>query len=119
MDRNSAFRDGTGGGFVGVGGWGVVREKENHYPWMERKMVRFSLSFLSLIVWISLVNFKQGFSLVIWVFSLFFQGFRGFGRGGKSLVNLGFSLVKTEQSRKGRTELVSLTRLGRFGRRDL
>ena len=35
MDRNSAFRGGTGGGFVGVGGGGgegVVREKENHYP---------------------------------------------------------------------------------------
>ena len=28
MDRNQAFR---GGGFVGVGGVGVVREKENHY----------------------------------------------------------------------------------------
>ena len=30
MDRNQAFRGGTGGGFVGVGGVGVVREKENH-----------------------------------------------------------------------------------------
>ena len=32
MDRNQAFRGGTDGGFVGVGGGGgVVREKENHY----------------------------------------------------------------------------------------
>ena len=32
MDQNSAFRGGTGGGFVGVGGGGgVVREKEYHY----------------------------------------------------------------------------------------
>ena len=31
MDRNQAFRGGTGRGFVGVrGGGGVVREKENH-----------------------------------------------------------------------------------------
>ena len=29
-ERNQAFRGGTGGGFVGVGGWGVVREKEYH-----------------------------------------------------------------------------------------
>ena len=32
-----------------------------------------------------------------------FQGFRGFGREGKSLVNLGVFLAKTEQPRKGRT----------------
>ena len=50
-----------------------------------------TLSFLSLILWISLVNFKQGISLVILVFPWFFQGFQGFGREGKSLVNLGFS----------------------------
>ena len=31
MDRNQAFWGGTGGGFVGMGGVGVVREKENHY----------------------------------------------------------------------------------------
>ena len=34
MDRNQAFRGGMGGGFVGIGGRGVVRvvrEKENHY----------------------------------------------------------------------------------------
>ena len=31
-----------------------------------------------------------------------FQGFRGFGREGKSLVNLGVFLDKTEQPRKGR-----------------
>ena len=36
MDRNQAFRGGTGGGFVGVGGGGgVVREKEYHYPSVE------------------------------------------------------------------------------------
>ena len=35
MARNQAFHGGTGGGFVGVGGLGgggVVREKENRYP---------------------------------------------------------------------------------------
>ena len=33
MDRNQAFQGGTGGGVCrGRGGWGVVREKENHYP---------------------------------------------------------------------------------------
>ena len=33
--------------------------------------------------------------MVIWAFSLFFfQSFRGFGREGKSLVNLGASLIK-------------------------
>ena len=32
MDRNKAFRGGTGGGFVRVRGvGGVVRGKENHY----------------------------------------------------------------------------------------
>ena len=41
--------------------------------------------------------------MVIWVFSLVFQGFRGFGREGNSLVNLGVFLDKTEQPRKGRT----------------
>ena len=63
-----------------------------------------ALSFLSLVFWISLVNFKHPeFPWLFGCFPLFFQDFRGFGREGKSLVNLGFSLVKTEQSRKGRT----------------
>ena len=31
MDRNQAFRGGTGGGFVGVGGWGGCKGKRNHY----------------------------------------------------------------------------------------
>ena len=42
-----------------------------------------SLSFLSLVVWVSLVNFKQGISLVTWVFSLVFPGFQGVRQGGK------------------------------------
>ena len=63
----------------------------------------YSLSFLSLVVWISLVNFKQGISLVIWVFSLVFQGFRGFGREGNSLVNLGVFLDRTGKGRTGFT----------------
>ena len=36
MDPNQAFRGGTGGRFVGVGGGGVVREKENHWSWRLR-----------------------------------------------------------------------------------
>ena len=77
---------------------------QNHYRDEIIIFKLFTLSFLSVIVWISLVNFKQGISLVIWVFSLFFQGFRGFGRGGKSLVNLGFFLGKnrTIKERKDR-----------------
>ena len=31
MDRNQALWGGTAGGFVGMGGVGVVREKENHW----------------------------------------------------------------------------------------
>ena len=43
MDRNQAFRGGTGGGFVGVGGvGGVGREKENHYT--SRSDVFFSIA---------------------------------------------------------------------------
>ena len=30
MDRNQALSGGTAGGFVGRGGGGVVKEKENH-----------------------------------------------------------------------------------------
>ena len=37
-------------------------------------MRRATLSFLSLLVWISLVNFKQGISLLRLVFSLSFPG---------------------------------------------
>ena len=44
-----------------------------------------SLSFLSLVVRISLVKFKQGISLVIWVFSLVFPGFQRVQQGGKIL----------------------------------
>ena len=31
MDRNQALWGGTAGGFVGMGGGGVARQKENHY----------------------------------------------------------------------------------------
>ena len=61
-----------------------------------------ALSFLSLVFLNSLVNFKQGMSLVIVRFLWFFQGFSGFGRGQRSLVNLRFFLGKTEKPRKGR-----------------
>ena len=65
---------------------------------------RISLSFLSLVVWASLVNFKQGISLVIWVFPWVFPGFEGVvDREGKSLGNLGVFLDKTERPRTGRT----------------
>ena len=51
-------------------------EKIARFPGVEKSVVGCAtLSFLSLIVWISLVNFKQGISLVIWVFSLFFPEF--------------------------------------------
>ena len=60
------------------------------HPWASgRKGQELTLSFLSLVVWISLVEFKQGISLVIWVFSLVLPGFQGVRQGGKSLVNLG------------------------------
>ena len=52
-----------------------------------------SLSFLSLVVWISLVNFKQGISLLKLVFSLYFL--RISWVRSKSLVNLRFFLDKT------------------------
>ena len=72
-----------------------------------------SLSFLSLAVWISLVEFEQGISLVVWVFSLVFPGFQGVGGEGKSLVNLGVFLDKqTEQPRKGRTGFSSALEKG-------
>ena len=32
MDRNQAFRGGTGGGFVGVGGWGGCKGKRKSLP---------------------------------------------------------------------------------------
>ena len=38
-------------------------------------------AFLSLIVWISLLNFQQGMSLLKWVFSLLFPGFLTFPAG--------------------------------------
>ena len=68
----------------------------------ERSSCLRTLSFLSLVFLNSLVNFKQGISLVIVRFLWFFQGFSGFGRGQKSLVNLRFFLGKTEKPRKGR-----------------
>ena len=40
-----------------------------------------SWDFGSLVFWNSLVNFKEGISLVICVFLCFFQGFSGYGRG--------------------------------------
>ena len=43
MDRNQAFRGGTGGGFVGVGG--VVREKEYHCPKGTNANLRFLQKF--------------------------------------------------------------------------
>ena len=64
-----------------------------------------SLSFHSLVFRISLVNFKQGISLVIFCL---FQGFCGFGSERKSLVNLRFFLGKTEKARNGRTGLALL-----------
>ena len=59
--------------------------------------VAISLSFLSLVFGISLVDFEQGISLIILVFSLSFLGFCGFGSERKSLVNLRFVLGKTEK----------------------
>ena len=47
--------------------------------------------------WISLVNIDLG---SMGVFPVFFQGFRGVGREGRSLVNLGVFLDKTGQSKK-------------------
>ena len=49
----------------------------------------FALSFLSLIVWISLVDFYQGISLLKWVFSLFFPGFFCVRQGKKILGKFG------------------------------
>ena len=62
-----------------------------------------SLSFLSLVFGISLVNFKQGNSLVNLVFSLSFPRICGFGRDRKPLVILRFSLANSKKQRKGRT----------------
>ena len=66
------------------------------------------MSFLSLVFRISLVNFKQGLSLVIWYFSLSFPRICGFCSERKSLVNLRFFLGKTEKSRNGRTGFSNL-----------
>ena len=67
-----------------------------------------TLSFLSLVVWISLVNFKQGISLLKRVFFFwFFQGFCAFGRGRKSLVVLDVFLGKYRKT-KERTDKVFL-----------
>ena len=57
---------------------------------------RYGCLLLSLVFWISLVNFEQGISLMILVFSLFFPRICGFGSERKSLVNLRFFLGKTE-----------------------
>ena len=82
----------------------VFRFRE--YPDLLRFLpIRFqntSLSFLSLLVWISLVNFKQGISLLKLVFSLSFPGILWVWQGQKILGKFwGFSLVKTKQPRKG------------------
>ena len=66
------------------------------------------MSFLSLLVWISLVNFKQGISLLKFVFSLSFPGICEFGR--QSLVNFGVFLGKnqTTKERKDREYTLEL-----------
>ena len=65
-------------------------------------VLRGTLSFHSLVFRISLVNFKQGISLVILVSSLSFPRIL-WARQRKSLVNLRFFLGKTEKARNGRT----------------
>ena len=60
MDRNQARWGGTAGGFVGMGGGWVVREKENHYP--KEKTPEFT---------------KMGEIHELFVFSLSFVWFAG------------------------------------------
>ena len=60
-----------------------------------------TLSFLSLIVWISLLDFYQGISLLKWVFSLVFPGFYAFGRERKALVNLEVFLGENRTTKEG------------------
>ena len=63
-----------------------------------------SLSFLSLVFWISLLKFKQGISLAILVFSLSFQRILWVRHGPKILGNFEVFVGKNPQkTRKGRT----------------
>ena len=73
---------------------------------------RISLSFRSLAFWNSLVNFKQGISLVICVFSLLFPRFQWVWQGAKILGKFeGFSLVNRKiKERKDRAFKVIILR---------
>ena len=64
-------------------------------------------------VWISLVNFKQGIPCLNERFPCISQGFRGFGRSRKSLVNLRFFLEETQiyQAKEGQGKARPPTKL--------
>ena len=62
-----------------------TEDRKGHFCWDTGK----TLSFLSLLVWISLVNFKQGISLLKFVFSLSFPGILWVWQGQKILGKFG------------------------------
>ena len=104
----------------------MSEERNPCFHWAECKFVIFAVfvktalfaqgaktpSFLSLIVWISLVNFEQGISLLKWVLSLVFQGFLCVRQGKKVLGNFGGFLGKDSKikERKGREHGLPKTR---------
>ena len=60
------------------------------------------------------LSYVRPWQLILWqFFSVFFQGFCGFGSERKSLVNLRVFLGKTEKSRNGRTD-ASVSKHARF-----